>query len=365
MRRFIDVLLTTDTVQRARLSLALLAMGMLAAGVLAMVYFAWVGAAPARGVGWWAAASLGGMVVFFGLIRSGWSAPLRDPSMTVWQMVYALACGAAAYALLGTGRGGVFPIVMVILMFGMFVVSPRQMQWISLYAVLLYGATMGLMAWQDAPAYPPVIELGHFLMVATMMPAVSILAARLSRMRERARLQRTELTQALADIRELATRDELTGLINRRHMQELMAQEHQRCIRSGQTFCLAVLDIDSFKLINDHHGRATGDAVLRAVAHEASRHVRVSDVLARWGGEEFVLMLSDTRAALARGGLERLHQRVSALRIVQGPAAVLVTLSGGLAEHHAGETVAQTLERADRALQDAKAQGRNRVVAAL
>jgi diguanylate cyclase (GGDEF)-like protein len=143
-----------------------------------------------------------------------------------------------------------------------------------------------------------------------------------------------------------------------------MEQEHQRCIRSGQTFCLAVMDIDNFKPVNEAHGYAVGDAVLRAVAQEALRHVRVSDVLSRWGGEEFVLMLSDTRAALARGGLERLHQRVAALRILHGPVALGVTLSGGLAEHHAGETVAQTLDRALAALQEAKLHGRDRVVVA-
>jgi len=87
-------------------------------------------------------------------------------------------------------------------------------------------------------------------------------------------------------------------------------------------------------------------------------------MLARWNGATFVLMMSDTRAALARGGLERLRERVGALRILHGSRAVGVTLSAGLAEHHAGESVAQTLERAERALHDAKAQGRDRVVVA-
>ncbi len=364
MRRLIDALLSTEPVQRVRLWQAMLAMGLMALGVLAMNYFVLVGVAPAGPMGWWSGLALAGMLVFFALIRSGWSRRLREPLMTVPQMVYAIGCGAVAYALLGAGRGGVLLIVMVILMFGLFVVSPAHMRWVSAYAVALFGGTMALMVWHDPLAYPAYIEFGHFLIVATMMPAVSILAGRLSRLRHRARLQRAELTQALSRIRELATRDELTGLINRRHMQELIGQEHQRCIRSGQTFCLAVLDIDHFKTLNESHGRPLGDAVLRAVAHEAGRHVRVSDVLSRWGGDEFVLMLSDTRAALARGGLERMHQRVGALRVVQGPTAVGVTLSGGLAEHHAGETVAQTLARADLALHEARAQGRNRVVAA-
>lgn len=364
MSRLSDVLLSTDPVQRLRLAQAGLAMLLLAAGVLAMQYFVWIGVAPFAPVAWWSAFTLAGMALFFVLIRSGHSRRWHEPSLTVPQMVFALSSGAVAYALMGTGRGAVFPMVMVVLMFGMFIASPLQMRWVSLYAVALFGGTMALMASTRPQVYVPAIELGHFLLLATMVPGVSMLAARLSRIRHQARLQRAELAQALSRLREDTTRDELTGLINRRHMQTVMEQEHQRCIRSGQTFCLALLDIDDFKPVNVAHGYAVGDAVLRAVAQEALRHVRLSDVLSRWGGEEFVLMMSDTRAALARGGLERLHQRVGALRILHGSAAVAITLSGGLAEHHAGEAVLQTLERAERALAEAKAQGGGRVVVA-
>ena len=364
MSRILDALLTTDPVQRVRLAQAGLAMLVMTMAVAAMHFFVWVGVAPAGPVLWWSLGTLLGMGVFYGLIRSGWSRQRAEPSLTVPQMIFALTSGAVAYTVLGAGRGAVFPVVMVVLMFGMFIASPRQMRWVSAYAVVLFGAVMLLMAMRRPAAYPWAIELGHFLLVATMLPTVSILAGRLSRMRHRSRLQRAELSQALARLREHTTRDELTGLINKRHMQDLMEQEHQRCIRSGQSFCIAVLDIDRFKAVNEAHGYTVGDAVLRAAAQEALRHVRVSDVLARWGGEEFVLMMGDTRSALARGGLERLHQKVGALRILHGTAAVGITLSGGLAEHHAGENVLQTLERAEKALTEAKTQGRDRIVVA-
>lgn len=364
MSRLLDALLSTDPPQRMRLMQAGLAMLVLGLGVVAMIYFVVVGLAPRWPVLWWAAGTTLGMSVFYALIRSGWSRKCPDPAMTVPQMLFALTSAAVAYTLLGPGRGAVFPVVMVVLMFGMFQVSPRQMRWLSVYAVLLFGAAMGLMVARQHPAYPVAIEVGHFLLVATMMPAVSLLAGRLSRLRHRARLQRAELAQVLARLREHATRDEHTGLINKRHMQELMEQERQRCVRSGQSFCIAMLDIDRFKSVNEAHGYTVGDAVLRAVAQEALRHVRLCDVLCRWGGEEFVLMMGDARAPLARGGLERLHQKVSALRILHGTAAVGVTLSAGLAEHLAGESVMQTLERAERALEEAKSQGYDRVVVA-
>lgn len=364
MNRLLDALLTTDPVQRVRLAQAGLALVLMATGVATMHYFVAVGVAPLQPVLVWSAVTLGGMVLFFVLIRSGVSRRWAEPSLTVPQMLFALASGAVAYTLLGAGRGAVFPVVMVVLMFGMFVVSPRQMRWLSVYAVLLFGSAMAYMTISQPRQYPLVIEVGHFLLVATMLPAVSLLAGRLSRMRFRARQQRAELAQALSRLRETVTRDELTGLINKRHMLTLMAQEHQRCIRSGQSFCLALLDIDHFKPVNEVHGYAVGDAVLAALAQEAQRQVRVSDVLARWGGDELLLMMSDTRAALARGGLERLQQRLSALRILHGAATVGVTLSAGLAEHIAGEPLERTLERAVAALAEAKAQGAGRAVVA-
>jgi diguanylate cyclase len=359
-----DRLLTTDPVQRIRLAQAGLAMLLMAAGVVAMHYFVYVGSAPAAPVWWWTLGSLGGMAGFFVLIRCGLSRRARDPSLTVPQMVYAIVCGVVAYALVGEGRGGVFPIVMVIIAFGMFQLRPREVSAVGLFAVGAFGIAMSLMAWLRPAVYVPRVELGHFLMVATMMPAMSLLAGRLSRMRERMRRQKMDLAQAVSRIQELATRDELTGLPNRRHMLELMEQELRRCVRSGHTFCLAVIDIDHFKRINDEHGHAVGDEVLRQLAHEMQGQLRMSDVLARWGGEEFVAMLSDSRAALARGGVERLRDHVMHLNCHADGLALAVTVSVGLAEHRAGESVAQTLERADRALYDAKAQGRNRLVMA-
>jgi diguanylate cyclase len=316
--RLQNLLFTDEPVQRIRLAQAALAMAMVGVSVVAMQFFVWAGVARAWPVALWTIFSL-------------------------------------AYTMLGPARGSVFPIFMVVLMFGMFVVSPVHMMWVSVYAVALFAVTAGAMCWLDPVRYPPSVEFGHFLMVATMVPTVSVLAVRLSRMRERLRRRRQELAEALSQIRELVTRDELTGLINRRHMQELIEHEHQRCTRSGQTFCLAKLDIDRLGAINDAHGYPVGDAVLRAVAQEALQQVRASDVLARWGGEEFMLMLPDTRAALVRGGLERLQQRVAALRIVHGSHTLSVTLSAGLAERHAGESIEQTIERAGAALAEAKA----------
>jgi diguanylate cyclase (GGDEF)-like protein len=144
-------------------------------------------------------------------------------------------------------------------------------------------------------------------------------------------------------------------------MLELLEQERQRCVRSGRTFCVALIDIDRFKEVNDAAGHGAGDEVLRAFTRESLAVVRVADVLARWGGDEFVLLLTDARAPLARAGLERLRERVASVVIRAGGRDLRVTVSMGMTEHIAGESVAQALDRADRALYEAKAAGRNRV----
>lgn len=363
-QRLADRLLTTDPTQRLRLAQSGLAMALMALSVAILVYAARLAGTPAPVVAAWAALSLGGMVVFFAAIRFGWSRGFADPSLTMVQMVFAITSGAIAYAMAGPMRGATFVVLLAILMFGMFQLRPRALLLVSLYALGLFGTAMAVMAWQLPQVYRPAVELGHFLMLAATLPAVSLLAGRLTVLRERSRHQRRDLAEALARIQALAMRDELTGLINRRHMLELLEQERQRCVRSGRTFCVAMIDIDRFKDVNDRYGHAAGDEVLQRLAREALSAVRVADVLARWGGDEFVLLLSDARLQLARGGVERVRQRIEAVSLRVGEQALQVTISAGLAEHIAGESVATALARADAALYEAKAQGRNRTVAA-
>jgi len=364
LSRLADWLLTTEPSRRLRLSQAALAIAVMGLATVGMHYFVRAGIAPAGPVWAWTACSVVAMAGAFALVRSGWTQRLREPSLSVPQMVVALGLGAWAYALLGPARGAVFPIVMVVVMFGLFAATPGQMAAVAVYAVAVFGAVMALMASRRPAVYPPDVEFGHFLMVALMMPVAALLAARLATLRARMRRQREALREALARIEELATRDALTGLANRRNLEEMLERERQRCVRSGHVFCVAVIDLDGFKALNERHGMRTGDQVLRAFAAEVVQGMRISDRLGRWGGDSFVLMLSDTRLALARGGVERLRERSMALQVGTSEAPIRITVSAGLTEHRAGETVDQTLERARGALREAKSGGRDRMVMA-
>ncbi|HEY1092689.1 MAG TPA: diguanylate cyclase, partial [Burkholderiaceae bacterium] len=353
---------TTDRVQRLRLVQSGLATLLMALSVGVMQYVVRIAHAPHFWVIVWDVLSLGGLLLIYVLIRSGFSQRFEDPSMTLPQMVFGITSGATGYMLAGPARGAVFPILSVILLFGMFQLRASVALWISSFALCLFGMVMYLMSHIDPLGYPYEVEIAHFMLLAFTLPAISVLSARLSRIRQRLSTQKTALAEALARVEELATRDELTGLLNRRHMQTLLDQEVQRSLRQHETFCLALLDIDHFKRINDSHGHAAGDAVLRAFADAGRASIRTSDVLARWGGEEFVLLLAATRMPPAAAGVERLRAAVAALRVATPEGELQLTVSAGLTEFKLGETLAQALERADKLLFQAKAGGRNRVI---
>jgi diguanylate cyclase len=364
IHRLGDLWLGTDAAQRLRLRQTSLAMALMGLCVPMLHYAVDVGGTERARLLWmWTALSLGGMVLFYAAIRSGWSRRFADPSLTVAQMAFAIAAAALGYAQAGPLRGVVFPVLTLILMFGMFQLRARSAHALAAYALAWFGVVMAVMALRRPDLYPPPVEFGHFLMLACMLPAVATLTARLSRIRRRLAEQREELARALVQLQAIATRDELTGLPNRRQMQALMDQELLRSLRHGHSFCIALLDLDHFKRVNDAHGHAAGDAVLRSFAQTAQAALRATDVLSRWGGEEFLVLLPDTGMPPAIAGLERLREQIAAMRVDFGGATIAVTVSVGLTGHRRGETLEQTLERADILLYRAKAEGRNRTCA--
>jgi len=186
-------------------------------------------------------------------------------------------------------------------------------------------------------------------------------------MRQKLELIVAERTQKLEEkTRELelqATRDNLTGLFNRRYADEYLAREVERCRRERAPFTIALADIDLFKRVNDLHSHATGDAVLRRVASTLRERCRVSDVLIRYGGEEFLLCFPDTALRQACLVCEELRAAVEGCPWTQLGLAAGVTISFGIAEFRGDVSADRLIDRADVHLYEAKNRGRNLVVA--
>nr|MCU0648330.1 GGDEF domain-containing protein [Gemmatimonadaceae bacterium] len=173
------------------------------------------------------------------------------------------------------------------------------------------------------------------------------------------------IVQQSSALRVASTRDPMTGLTNRAFFLERVEVEQARARRHGTVLALALLDLDHFKHINDTHGHEVGDEALRAVAGILSRAVREGDLVARWGGEEFAVLLLDASAADALPRIDALRRDVHEARLSgTGGATLTLSLSAGVAEWAPPEETSSLLRRADRALYTAKAGGRNRVVLA-
>ena len=365
-RRWADWMLTTDKRQRIRLAMSGLAALLMVFCLVVMNSVAAAGLASTSEVRVWTACSVLGLIAVYAAIRSGWSRRFKDPALTLAQILYAITCCVAAFVIAGPARGVTLPILAIILMFGIFGLTTRQMLGVLVYSLVAFGVASGVVAARDEPDYPPVVAAAYVGMVVVVLLSSTFLTTRVQSTREHLRRQKAELAQALEQIRQLATHDDLTGLLNRRAMLDRMQLEQRRSLRSGSPLLIAQLDIDHFKAVNDTHGHAAGDLVLQSFADTVRRNVRDTDVLARWGGEEFVLLLCDTPAADAVTLMERLRQAVQAMQVpvAQGGQPITVTVSIGLARHAPADPLAGTLERADRALYAAKAGGRNRVVPA-
>lgn len=350
---------------RLRVSQQLLAGALMFACSLILVYAANLGSVPMRWLGPWLLLTWAAPLLGYVLIRSGWSTRWSDPALTEPQILAAQLLGCGAYPMAGPLRGMVLPIMMLVLAFGMFRLRASRAMRLAWLSLGLFGTAIlfGLHVWPGEAQRPFEIELGHFLMALVCFPGVAILAGRISAFRYRLTQQREQLNLALARIEELATRDVLTGLHNRRHAETLLQRAVQRHQRSHTHFCVALIDLDHFKRVNDRHGHAVGDAVLRAFSQAALETLRLTDTLARWGGEEFLLLLDDSDAAAGMLALDRLRHAIAHESVLlEGGGELRFTFSAGLTGLRDGESLIDLLERADQALYRAKAEGRDRAV---
>jgi diguanylate cyclase len=178
---------------------------------------------------------------------------------------------------------------------------------------------------------------------------------------EQAEKRIQELEAELVEMSALVSEDPMTHSLNRRGMEQEYARETSRAMRHGTPLCVAMIDLDNFKKLNDTHGHQAGDEALIHLVRVAKEELRATDIIGRMGGEEFMIMLPNTNQEDALMVVSRLQRALTKKIFLNNNDRILITFSAGVAVYEAGESQASIMDRADKALYEAKHAGKNRV----
>ena len=299
-----------------------------------------------------------GVMLYF--IASGRTQSFTDPGITLLVMIWAVIFLSYTLLLCYDCRALVLLAYLMILPYGIFRLSWRGFLGIALLTMAGYTTVVLVLHHQNRLMLVAGYELiiGAAFLISLM--SYSLLGREIGVLREAYRRKNRQLREAMGRIEELAVRDELTGLYNRRYLLSSLERRQALANREGLPFVLAFVDIDHFKQINDQHGHKVGDEVLVELARLLRDSVREVDLVARYGGEEFVLLLNGLTLETAGPALERLRKAV--MKKSFSSAGLPLTVSAGVSQYHSGESSDELINRADRLLYDAKRGGRNRVV---
>lgn len=291
-------------------------------------------------------ATLAAIGAFYALFRTGWNKRVRDRSLTIPMMVCASCAVTFALYYVGPARPVFLLMYPVILFFGVFRLNTRSLIGVSALALSGYALVIALLLYSPAGLVRPHIEMLQWMVLATVLIWFSFMGGYVNHLHSR--LKESEY-------------DELTGIYTRRRILEVLQHEQIRCDRGAGPLCICMLDIDRFKHVNDSFGHAAGDEVLRRSVDVSQRELRAIDFMGRYGGEEFLLVLTQTGIEGARECAERVRKQTEAAGFTLSGSERQMTVSIGVAQYRPGESMRETLERADAALYRAKAGGRNRI----
>jgi diguanylate cyclase (GGDEF)-like protein len=299
--------------------------------------------------------------IFFVLFRSGLNLRFRDPSLTAAQMLVSIL--PALYVMFflesGQARAAFIVVAIVPILFGMLSLRTRQFMIVGALIVALYGVLLAALAlWRPVVLNVP-LEILQAVALALVIAEMSLIGGYISGLRSKLRQTNRELKEALVIISDMANRDVLTGLYNRRHLFDLLACEINRERRTSGPFSVCILDVDHFKRVNDQYGHQVGDMVLKRIAGEVSVTLRNIDCIGRYGGEEFLMVLPQTLLDGAMVKAERVRQLIAAIEFPEIGPGFQVTVSIGVAQFNSAYGIDKTISRADLALYRAKSSGRN------
>lgn len=330
------------------------------ASLMVLAFFAGLfagGYMSLTGLQWAAISIVSCIVAFYVVIRANLNLKFRDPSLTSVQMVSAfVVIISTGFFMNSDGRGLIIPILLMIFYFGIYRMDTDAMTRLALFNIALYGTMIAMLYVYRRDALDLNLELLRCAVLAVVSLWFGTIGGHVTKLRR-------ELAVRKDAIEALLERDDLTGVGNRRFLTHMLDQEKSRADRMGGTFCVAMLDLDFFKRVNDTYGHAAGDKMLKVFGQVAQQALRKIDYFGRYGGEEFMLIMSDTNIDGARVKADRLRADIESTRFNDIDPKLVQTVSIGIAEYRRGESTEQIQLRADKAMYKAKSKGRNRIEA--
>ena len=332
--------------------------------ILFLALFAATRTIPAAIPLWYAIATVVICSSAYLAIARGWNLSYRDPNLTeplilvaiVLQLCVVIAAPQVAFPFLAN--------LFTVFAFGMLWLTLRNA--VAMWSLGVFGTGIVFYLAGSRFAAPAGSGVEVFLMwlyFSLILGRCLLVSVAANETRARLAESRRQLADTLDQVQRLASRDELTRALNRRSLIEALERERGRGERSGAPFCIAMIDLDHFKRVNDNYGHAAGDAVLRAFAAVAHDTMRNTDVFGRYGGEEFLMILVGATPQAALEAVERIRIATATHDWRDMSPEFPVTMSAGIAGFRKGDNVEQLLHRADLALYQAKKAGRNRTVA--
>jgi diguanylate cyclase len=310
-----------------------------------------------------AAYALGALVACLGQYAaylSGWNLARRDPNLIAPFVAIGVAMQLATVAMAPQIAFPYLANLFTVFAFGMLWLRLRDGLFVWLAGTCAIGVVFYFVGERLAlPVSTPLertLVWSYFSLVLGRSLYLSVYAGEL---RSRLSGSRERLYASLEQIEQLVHYDELTRTHNRRSLVERLGQERSRAERTGGVFSVAIFDLDHFKGVNDSYGHGVGDEVLKTFVKTVHATMRDTDFFGRYGGEEFLMLFTDTPPALALTGAERIREAVQDAAWPAVAPGLTLTVSAGVAGWNSGESIEQVLHRADNALYEAKRAGRN------
>lgn len=304
-----------------------------------------------------AALVLCSVVSFYAVFKLGLNTRLREPSLTLPQLVTALLIMLAVAYREPATQIALVPFILIAFSFGIFRLSTASLILLSLACLGVYLGIIMMRGHEEGYAYGFRADLVQWCVLALTLPGMILVGKQIQNLRQLLRATRYQLEH----YEEKSVRDELTGLYNRRQLQSELEQARLQADSRSVPFSICLIDIDHFKEINDGNGHLAGDTILKEFSRIARDSIRDSDILGRYGGDEFLQILPDTDVKGAVMHAERLRVYVHFLDMQKVLEQKHISLSIGVAQYRSGEKITDLIARADAALYQAKQQGRNRV----